>query len=257
MQTQQQQHEFETSSMHGNELRTHSEIALGKFLEPFALSSLNLTVHQLVGAGFEAPNALRALDEPTCLRCGLKKSDANRLLLAVYLLSAGEHLLKYGSPLVQAGCRSVLGLLAMSDTDLKAAGMTSVGHRRELQRHLREDDQLQAAAELAARAKSKGRQAFGGDDPARLLRLSNRGGGDGQLGLELGRRELPSVFCEEPHDKGVGSVDRLFGSSGAGPSGLQALTGQGLHHVGAIGADPIAAGFTFVHRDGSCGGQIW
>ena len=50
------------------------------------------------------------------------------------------------------GCDSLLSLLAMSDARLKLAGVTALGHRRQLQRELRQDERVQGLAMAARQA---------------------------------------------------------------------------------------------------------
>ena len=129
-------------------LETDVERTLAAFLEPFALSDLGEIVHKLLGAGYTSPNALRALDEDALKKIKLHGRDGDKIMLADWLDSVG--LIQHGSDLVAVGLDSLFGLVCASDEKLKAGGVRTMGHRRQLQRYLREDEQVQA---MVARAR--------------------------------------------------------------------------------------------------------
>ena len=129
-------------------LETAVERTLAAFLEPFALSDLGESVHKLLGAGYTSPNALRALDEDALKKIKLHGRDGDKIMLAAWLYSVG--LIQHGSDLVAVGIDSLFGLVCASDEKLKAGGVRTMGHRRQLQRYLREDEQVQA---MVARAR--------------------------------------------------------------------------------------------------------
>jgi uncharacterized protein YjiS (DUF1127 family) len=185
-----------------DELQTHAEKAVGSFLEPFALSKLTVAVHSILGAGYSSPNALQAVDERALKACGLSEDDAERILLATWLQTAG--LTQYGRGLVASGCTSRLHLLTMTDERLKAAGILAIGHRRLLQRHMRESDELQRAAEASRKREAermgKLRGLSGGlskkDQLIHGSRSSDSRGPGMALGvdLELTRQVIEPVF---------------------------------------------------------------
>jgi hypothetical protein len=136
-------------------IETATERELEKFLRPLAPASMADIVHKLVGAGYTNAQSLRALDIGQCVESGIEGIDAERLLLAAWLDGVG--LVQYVGPLVEHGCDTLLKLLAASDANLKKAGVSAIGHRRQLQRFVREDHHLQeraAAARMAVEAQS-------------------------------------------------------------------------------------------------------
>eukprot|EP00325_Prymnesiales_sp_UTEX-LB-985_P031400 CAMPEP_0174718714 /NCGR_PEP_ID=MMETSP1094-20130205/29803_1 /TAXON_ID=156173 /ORGANISM="Chrysochromulina brevifilum, Strain UTEX LB 985" /LENGTH=265 /DNA_ID=CAMNT_0015918887 /DNA_START=97 /DNA_END=891 /DNA_ORIENTATION=- len=134
----------EGSTSHSRPLETNAEVAIGNYLQPFQLSDMLEVVHTITGAGYSSPAALRALDDVQLQRLGVSEQDSHRILLASWLDTLG--LIHYGPHLLAAGCNSLLELLALSDEKLANAGVPAIGHRRQIQRALREDELVQAMA---------------------------------------------------------------------------------------------------------------
>jgi len=177
-------------------LETSAEVTISNFLEPFSLANYEDAVHMIAGAGYTTPNALRALDEEQLRRLGLSDSDSQRVLLAAWLHSLG--LAHYGPDLVAHGYRSLLGLLALNDEHLKGAGISTIGHRRLIQRELRGDPLVQSMAEASREkqaADKKGRKVHG--NRARNERGSGAVGDAVSRDLDLmqhGLREMPGAM---------------------------------------------------------------
>ena len=202
--TQQSERPAETANRaRQDRLETAAEIALAAFLKPFQLSDVDNAVHKLIGAGYTTTGALRAIDEQQLRIIALAPGDGDRVMLASWLQAVG--LVQHGPGLVASHppiC-SLLSLLRASDDQLKASGISTIGHRRQLQRHLREDEQVQA---MAARER-EAREAEKGAKQARGLyagggkrgSAGSRGGAtDGHLSLDqhnaaLQLRSLPGA----------------------------------------------------------------
>ena len=133
-------------------LETAAELALAAFLEPFQLQRLPDVVVKLTQAGYTSANSLLSLDDNAVADAGLVdtdyRADAEKLLLATFLHSV--EMVQYGETLVASGCDSVLKLLALPDAGLVRGGIIKLGHRRQLQRYLREDERVQAKAARVA-----------------------------------------------------------------------------------------------------------
>ena len=145
---------------------TAAQRVVGAFLEPFRLTELFDAVHQLTGAGYTTEQVLAVLDEETLVKIGLCATDVQRVLRATWLQRVG--LEKYGPQLLDAGCDSPLKLVDLTEDQLSALGMKSIGPRRQLLRYVKNDATLQAKAarareeaEEAAKGK-KGRRRKGG-----------------------------------------------------------------------------------------------
>jgi len=173
-----------------NLLETASELALGGFLQPFGMDDLPKVVHYLIGSGYTTVASLVALTADEVEKIGVSGPDGNKLLLATWLRSYG--LEQYGAALISAGADSLITLLGASSQEetLKAAGLL-LGHRRQLQRHLREDASVQAmaAAHRAAKAASTGKRGL--HDRARGLHQrpverSSQSSAGASLRLDLG-----------------------------------------------------------------------
>ena len=152
-------------------LETAVEKAISSFLEQFKLSAHVDAVVKLTTSGFTSVTALRAFDEAQGEVYGIMPDDSAKIVMAAWLDSNG--LVQYGGSLVESGATSLLKLLRLSDERLKKAGIAAIGHRRQLQRFLRQDEELQARAakakeaEEAADAKSRGLYRAGGASRAR------------------------------------------------------------------------------------------
>eukprot|EP00316_Scyphosphaera_apsteinii_P000164 CAMPEP_0119349664 /NCGR_PEP_ID=MMETSP1333-20130426/109664_1 /TAXON_ID=418940 /ORGANISM="Scyphosphaera apsteinii, Strain RCC1455" /LENGTH=257 /DNA_ID=CAMNT_0007362265 /DNA_START=53 /DNA_END=826 /DNA_ORIENTATION=+ len=119
-----------------NPLETEAEKAVAAVLTPFQLKLIEETTRKLTRAGYTNARMLYLLDEQALLDLDIQ-SDRHRVLLAAWLHSIGFH--DYGTKLVSYGCTSLRRLANMSDARLHVAGVTSLGQRRRLQRHIREE----------------------------------------------------------------------------------------------------------------------
>ena len=194
-------------------LQTHAEKALGAFVQPFSLSSLEDAVHGLIGAGYSSPSALQAVDERALQTVGPSADDSERILLATWLQTAG--LVQYGRGLVASGCSSRLQLLALTDEQMKGAGMEAIGHRRLLQRQVRESEEIQLQAEAARRreAERKGRLrglSGGLSKKQELLHVPETRGPDAALSAqaELPRYSLEPVFGPPDDGRALGALPK-------------------------------------------------
>ena len=127
-------------------LETAAELALAAFLEPFQLQRLPDVVVKLTQAGYTSANSLLSLDDNAVADAGLVdtdyRADAEKLLLATFLHSV--EMVQYGETLVASGCDSVLKLLALPDAGLVRGGIIKLGHRRQLDVYMREEERVQA-----------------------------------------------------------------------------------------------------------------
>ena len=187
-------------------LETAVEKTLGTFLEPFKLSSHVDVVRCLTGSGFTSVAALRGFDAKQGETSGIRALDASKIIMAAWLDS--YDLVQYGATLVEHGITSLLTLLRMSDARLRQVGILAIGHRRQLQRFLRQDEDLQ---ELAAQERAAA------DAESKLFRT---GDGRGSKGPRAKRYEGdPSLRTDaldehgqlrfEPIAQGGHVVDRL------------------------------------------------
>ena len=128
-------------------LETAAELLLEAFFKPFRLDKLADDVHMLVGAGFSSIESLRGLDDAPLKEVGITGDDAEKVLLASWLHSVG--LDEHGEELCENGVNTLLKLQALSDVGMKRAGVRTIGHRRMLQRYLREDERIQERLDRA------------------------------------------------------------------------------------------------------------
>ena len=124
-------------SRHPDAIETSAEVTISTFLRPFIPEAmLPDATHKITGAGYTSANALVALDERQLHTMGLSDSESARVLLASWLHAVG--LAQYGGELVRHGCTSRIQLAKLNEEQLKDAGIAAIGHRRQLQRYLRE-----------------------------------------------------------------------------------------------------------------------
>jgi len=135
-------------------LETAAELALARFLSPYSLDNLPEVIQNLTGAGYISVESLLGLDYVSIRDLDVDSGDSEKVLLATFL--HGVDLNAYGEGLVNSGCDAVLKLLALSDETLVRAGVCKLGHRRQLQRALRQDEQVQ---ERAAKAREEAEAA--------------------------------------------------------------------------------------------------
>ena len=158
-------------------LETSAELALAAFFMPFELASVPDAVHKLIGAGYTSPSSLGALGDDELHVIQLAEGDGEKVMLAAWLQGVG--LVQHGHGLVVSTppIVSLLNLVDASDDQLKAAGMKAIGHRRQLQRALREDEQVQAmrARALEALEEKRGaRQARGLNSSSDSVEISKK-----------------------------------------------------------------------------------
>ena len=207
-----------------NLLETASELALGGFLRPFGMTDLAKIVHHLLGAGYTTVASLVALTADEIDRIGVGGPDGNKLLLATWLRSYG--LEQYGPVLISAGADSLISLLEVSSQEetLKAAGLL-LGHRRQLQRHLREDASVQAMAAVHRAAKSASSGKRGLHERARgLHQRSGERSSQPSAGAPL-RLDLGAFGAHNGSDSEL----EPFGSSAA-DKGIASDVGTALLH---------------------------
>ena len=121
-------------------LETAAELAFQAFLQPYELNDLTITVQKLTASGYTSVEAVRGMDEKSATDLGLHDDDVEKVLLAAFLY--GNELPQYGAGFVSIGCDTLLKAYVLSDEGLQQAGVRTIGHRRQLQRYLREDDRV-------------------------------------------------------------------------------------------------------------------
>ena len=194
-----------------NILETYAELQLANFLKSFNLSSLPEGVHKLTGAGFTSVESLRALDPQTCGVLGFTDADAERLLLAAWL--DGYSLHQYGETLVKSGCQSLLMLVDLTDEQLKSAGVQAIGHRRQLQRYLREDEPLQSRLDAL-------RKEAEAEEMERRARMQRASGG---AGSSSAKDKLPKSAEKQQQQQQASSLQFNVASLGGGAYDEQAV----------------------------------
>ena len=122
-------------------LETAAELELQAFLLPYAFEDVTEVVFKLTAAGFMSVESLRALNEKALEDAGFESREAEKILLGVFLHSYGMP--QYGGGCIAIGCEDLLRLHSLSDAGLKRAGVATIGHRRQLQKFLREDERVQ------------------------------------------------------------------------------------------------------------------
>jgi len=212
-------------------LETASELALAAFLRPYALENLTEVVQKLTGGGYSSVDSLRGMDDKSVRDIYIEGDDAEKLLLATFLY--GNDMPQYGEGFTSIGCTSLLRAFALSDAALQQAGVRTIGHRRQLQKFLREDERV--IAKLQRREEDKAQRAaeakravlFGGSSSQGRGGLNGRGlgAGRGRAGassadLAPPLRFLPKVAptlepWEKRGDEDPPSVSQPVASSGS------------------------------------------
>lgn len=173
-------------------LETAAELALQAFLLPYHPSDIPDLVRTLTAAGYTSVESLRSLDDAAVAEAGVRGDDAQKLILASFLYSVG--LPQYGESCVASGCRDLLKLYALSDAGLKRAGVATIGHRRQLQKYLRESDivlqklQKREEEEAEERRAAQRSLAIGPSDGAAAGHKLSSGASRGKRGGRAGGR---------------------------------------------------------------------
>lgn len=187
-------------------LETASEVEMATFLLPFQLSSPHLVVRKLIESGYTSAGSLHALDDQQVAHMHLDESDGRRVLLAAWLHSVG--LVQYGHCLIENSYDSLLALATLTEEQLKAAGIKAMGHRRQLQRYLREDEHVQALV-VAARAVDDARKRTKRGLHAGRARPARKG----QSPAHSSQIEAEGVLHQDSYMQGVAMAPSLASSS--------------------------------------------
>lgn len=115
--------------------KTKAELELLALLAPFQLAELEDSVQKLAAAGNLA-STLRGLDDSMLAEIEIEIADRQRIKLAGWLHSVA--MAEYGGGIARCGVCSLEALAnGASDLLLKSAGVSTMGARRRLQRHVR------------------------------------------------------------------------------------------------------------------------
>jgi len=180
-------------------LETAAELAFQAFLQPYELNDLTITVQKLTASGYTSVEAVRGMDEKSATDLGLHDDDVEKVLLAAFLY--GNELPQYGAGFVSIGCDTLLKAYVLSDEGLQQAGVRTIGHRRQLQRYLREDDRVitklrRREEEKAAAAADAKKRLGGGMVGSAASTTPKRGLGEGLGGARASKGALSATSID-------------------------------------------------------------